>query len=98
TNTFLIGRTIRATDNFFKETIGSGAVFFTPVSLDTTSDLFNNTSNNQGDHCIFARTGGANLPINDNNQIVDDSNCPRLSEIFATVMSTFTLAGPISRD
>jgi len=96
TNTSLNGQTIRAAYNRFKEP--SGTLPGLRASLETTSDLFNNTSNNQGDHCIFASNIGAPPPINDNNQVVNNADCFSSHGIVASVMSTFTFRGPISRD
>jgi hypothetical protein len=95
TNTSLNGQTIRATDNRFKEP--PGTLPGLRASLDTTSDLANNTSNNQSDHCIFVRNLGSLPPIDVNNQIVGVEACDRPAIITATVRSTFTLVGPISR-
>ena len=53
TNTFLIGRTLRATDSRFQEPSGSRRQAF-KISLLTRTSLLNNTNDNQGDHCILA--------------------------------------------
>lgn len=103
-NTTLTGQTIRATDNRFKEPPTTLQPFFR-ASLGTSSQQFNITSNNQGNHCIvaFNQTPDPPLPntpnlIDVNNQVVNRSSCDIQQNIFATVMSRFIFRGPISRD
>ncbi len=97
-NTLLEGRTIRASDNRFKEPPGSPQRSLR-FSLSTHGIVFNNTSNNQGDHCILASSNvGAEPPVAKDNQIVDPGSCDVVTGIAGAVMSTFTFEGPISRD
>jgi hypothetical protein len=98
-NTSLSGQTVRATDNRFKEPPATLQPFLRG-SLSTQSQLLNNTSNNQGDHCIFA---GNQDPdplklVKVGNQVVDPTSCDRIAGVVDSVMATFTFRGPISRD
>ena len=52
-NTVLFGRTVRATDNRFKEAFVEAQGLFA-ASLLSLSFLHNNTTTNQGNHCIIA--------------------------------------------
>ncbi|HWP42964.1 MAG TPA: hypothetical protein VNO14_07005, partial [Blastocatellia bacterium] len=90
-NTFLVGQTLRATDNRFKEPPGSrrGAIKF---SLVTRTSLLNNTNDNQGDHCILSFNTATNpvRPPNDaGNQVVDDRLCPRLNNSIRIPVTRF---------
>ncbi len=53
-NTFLFAVTLRASDNRFRERIAFDKETETLFSLFTLTTLLNNTTNNQGDHCIAA--------------------------------------------
>jgi hypothetical protein len=53
-NTILQAPTLRATDNRFKERSGSQTDSSMIISLLTYGNSLNNTTNNQGDHCIYA--------------------------------------------
>jgi Family of unknown function (DUF6519) len=97
-NTLLVGQTIRATDNRFKEPPRTPQ-FSSKFSLATLSLLLNNTSNNQCDNCIISTSENEATPlVTTGNQIVDDEGCNSLATIAATVMSAFTPWGPINRD
>jgi hypothetical protein len=74
-NTMMFGETIRAADSRFIEAEGEGP---DPLaSLVTRSAVFNNTNNNQGDHCIFASNQDAARPtLAQGNQVANDALCP----------------------
>ncbi len=63
-NTILIAPTLRATDNRFKESIEAQTDSSMIISLITHGNSLNNTTNNQGDHCIFAYGGSIVEPGN----------------------------------
>ena len=78
-NTVLWGTTLRATDSRFKEVLDGGEDS-SCVSLYTLSEGMNNTTNNQGHHCIFALNLGTQpvFPdpvIAEGNQVLDDRQC-----------------------
>ena len=71
-NTILFARTLRATSSRFREILGQ-----TLASSLITGGGVNNTSANQGDHCIFV-VGPANATIPtpiDFNQVIDRTLC-----------------------
>jgi len=81
-NTVLWGMTLRASDNRFKEILDLGQSSSFRFSLLTLSILMNNTTNNQGDHCIFAFNSNpfATPPlVNGGNQILDARLCIQFS-------------------
>lgn len=68
-NTLLYGMTLRASDNRFKE-MGNEV----SMSLFTLTRLLNNTTNNQGDHCIIAINLDPGRPkIDSGNQVLADA-------------------------
>jgi hypothetical protein len=98
TNTFLLGRTLRATNSRFKEArIRRGLNF--QISLLTRSSLLNNTNNNHGDHCIFAfNTDPGRPPQVVGNQVVDGTLCSQLNAGIATPVSLFPVVVTIGGD
>ena len=78
-NTVLWAMTLRASDNRFKEILDIGQTNSARFSLLTLSILMNNTTNNQGDHCIFALNALNNLAspslVTDRNQVLDARLC-----------------------
>ncbi|MCU0541833.1 MAG: carboxypeptidase-like regulatory domain-containing protein [Oscillatoriaceae cyanobacterium Prado104] len=78
-NTVLWATTLRATDSRFKEILDLGQETSVRTSLITLSILMNNTTNNQGDHCIFTlNTNPVATPplVTEGNQILDTKWCP----------------------
>jgi hypothetical protein len=76
-NTLLLADSVRASDSRFKE--GSVLRRSSVASLISHSQAMNITSQNQGDHCIFATSVG--LPsINTPNQVMDTTLCQDLNE------------------
>jgi hypothetical protein len=94
-NTFLLGRTLRATHSRFKEPPGSRRQAF-KISLLTRTSLLNNTNNNQGDHCIFAfnTAPGGHVDFT-GNQVVNDALCRGLNNSIAIPVSLFPVSGAI---
>jgi hypothetical protein len=90
-NTILSGATLRASDNRLKEPSGGRETSF-KASLLSLSSLMNNTSNNQGDHCIFAF---GTAVIATGNQILDDTLCPRIRNSVATPVANFAVVPPL---
>lgn len=78
-NTVLWATTLRANDSRFKEILELGRRSSVRVSLLTLSTLMNNTTNNQGDHCIFAfnalNTVASPALVTDGNQVLDATFC-----------------------
>ncbi|HBL59003.1 MAG TPA: hypothetical protein DDZ80_10915 [Cyanobacteria bacterium UBA8803] len=77
-NTVLWATTLRASDSRFKEILELQQRSSVRISLITLSTLMNNTTNNQGDHCIFAfnTNAGASPPlVTDGNQVLDATFC-----------------------
>ena len=75
-HTLAFGETIRAADSRFIEADGEGPEPL--ASLMTRGLVFNNTNNNQADHCIFATNQDASRPpLAAGNQVVNDALCPR---------------------
>jgi hypothetical protein len=66
-NTYLQAYTLRASNNRFKEPGGTQENQML-LSLNTVSSLMNNTTNNQGDHCIMA------VNLSDPSRLVDSGN------------------------
>jgi hypothetical protein len=70
---------LRLTDSRFKEVIEGQQSSSVRVSLLTLSTLMNNTTNNQGDHCIFAFNTLDNMAsphlVTDGNQVLDAEFC-----------------------
>jgi hypothetical protein len=78
-NTVLWATSLRATDSRFKEIIDVDKPTVVRFSLMTLSTLMNNTTNNQGDHCIFAFNAFAvanNPRVFERNQVLDARLCP----------------------
>jgi hypothetical protein len=75
-NTVLIGDSVRAGDSRFKE--GSVPVRSPVASLLSASVVMNITSDNQGDHCIFATNQGTIPVVSTPNQVIDTTFCPQL--------------------
>jgi hypothetical protein len=78
-NTLLSGSTLRATDNRFKEFVDDGEGRWR-LSLYTVTEIMNNVTNNQGNHCIFAfnwsaQPAVANPVVAEGNQVLDDRLC-----------------------
>ncbi|HEX5732126.1 MAG TPA: DUF6519 domain-containing protein [Blastocatellia bacterium] len=94
-NTFLISRTLRATDSRFKETPGRRPLAV-KISLMTLTSLLNNTNDNQGDHCIFAtNTAPGRLPDIIGNQVVDATLCRALNISVAAPLTAFSVSTTI---
>ncbi len=80
-NTVLWAMTLRASDNRFKEILDVGQRSSLRISLITLSILMNNTTTNQGDHCIFAFNSNAVASpplVNGGNQVLDARLCREL--------------------
>jgi hypothetical protein len=81
-NTVLWATTLRANGSRFKEILDFGQRSSLRFSLLTLSTLMNNTTNNQGDHCILANGVNALNPIasgplvTNGNQVLDTRLCP----------------------
>ena len=80
-NTVLWATTLRANDSRFKEILDREKSSSIRISLLTLSTLMNNTTNNQGDHCIFAinalNTVASRPLVTDGNQVLDATFCPK---------------------
>ena len=77
-NTVLWATTLRASDSSLKEILEARQSKAFRISLITLSILMNNTTNNQGDHCIFAfNTNAIASPplVTDGNQVLDATFC-----------------------
>ena len=97
-NTFLLSRTLRATDSRFKESPGSRPRPL-KISLMTLTSLLNNTNDNQGDHCIFATNTAPGRPPNiTGNQVVDATLCPSLNNSIAAPLTAFPVSATILGD
>jgi Carboxypeptidase regulatory-like domain/Right handed beta helix region len=78
-NTLLWAATLRANDTRFKEVLEPEELGSVRISLLTLSMLVNNTTNNQGDHCIFAfNADPSRVLVTTGNQVLDATLCPRL--------------------
>lgn len=78
-NTVLWATSLRASDSRFKEIMDVDKPTVVRFSLMTLSTLMNNTTNNQGDHCIFAFNAFAvanNPRVFERNQVLDARLCP----------------------
>ena len=97
-NTWLAGRTVRATDSRFKEPV-SGGGHAIRVSLLTVSMLLNNTNDNHADHCIFARNAAPGRPPNvAGNQVVDATFCPVVDRHIFGPVGDFAVNATFGRD
>ncbi|HEX2964298.1 MAG TPA: right-handed parallel beta-helix repeat-containing protein, partial [Syntrophorhabdaceae bacterium] len=77
-NTLLRAYTLRASNNRFKEP-GETQENQTLLSLNAVSDLMNNTTNNQGDHCILVQILDSDLLVDFGNLVLSDrEQCDRL--------------------
>ena len=95
-NAFIVGRTLRTGDSRFKEpearAEGSGHIDFLVSLLSLTSTL-NNTVNNQGEHCIFARSAAGLTRVRELlNQVLDARLCERIIGALQRPVSNFLLA------
>ena len=88
-NTFLIGRTLRATNSRFKEISSFGREGDFRISLISRSVLMNNTTNNQGDHCIFPFD---TLVVDAGNQELDNQFCDDMRGSVAAPVTGFSSA------
>jgi hypothetical protein len=79
-NSFILGATLRASDSRFQERTLAGEQTI-QLSLLSLSSRMNATTNNQGDHCIFAvnQAGSANL-VNSGNRALDNRFCERSTQ------------------
>jgi hypothetical protein len=76
-NTLLWAATLRANDTRFKEVLESEEIGSIRFSLLTLGILLNNTTNNQGDHCIVVSNAAPSHPlVNAGNQVWDATGCP----------------------
>jgi len=70
-NTLLLGATLRASDNRLKEAGDEGDIDLVFTSLLTLTGMLNNTTNNQGDHCIIAfNEDSQRPPVETGNQVL----------------------------
>jgi hypothetical protein len=70
-NTLLLGLTLRASDNRLKELEDNGEEDLVFTSLLSLTGMLNNTTNNQGDHCIIAFNQDYQRPaIESGNQVL----------------------------
>jgi hypothetical protein len=100
TNTFLVGRTLRATDSRFKEPTSSRPQAF-KISLLTRTTLLNNTNDNQGDHCILAfntATNPVRPPNIAGNQVVNTTLCSSLNNSITLPVSRFPVTATTRGD
>ncbi|WP_445244979.1 DUF6519 domain-containing protein [Microcoleus sp. OTE_8_concoct_300] len=77
-NTVLWATSLRASDSRLKEIIDVDKPTVVRFSLITLSTLMNNTTNNQGDHCIFAFNAFAvasPASVFEGNQVLDATFC-----------------------
>jgi hypothetical protein len=88
-NTILKAPTLRATDNRFKERNGSQTDSSKIISLLTYGNSMNYTTNNQGDHCIFAYIANGGQ-ITDSNQVWYEANCDASKPLFKEENSIIT--------
>jgi hypothetical protein len=90
-NTLLVGQTMRAEASRFKEPVVQRDQS-RKFSLLTLTSLLNNTSNNQGDHCIIAVNTDVTRPVQaTGNQIVDATFCASLTTGAAGALTTFNV-------
>ncbi len=95
-NTLLLGETLRASDNRLKEVGDNGQVF---MSLLTITGSLNNTTNNQGDHCIIALNQDFQRPpVEAGNQVLPAGAGPcggfrKLLLEYADVLIQYILSG-----
>jgi uncharacterized protein DUF6519 len=95
-NTFLISRTLRATDSRFKESPSTRRLAL-KISLMTLTSLLNNTNDNQGDHCIFAVNTAPGRPPNvAGNQVVDAALCQPFTNSFTAPLAAFPVNATIA--
>ena len=74
-NALVRGRTLRTLGNRFRETVSGPEVVFV-ASAATGGQVLNDTSHNQGDHCIFvANQDPAHPAIDQANLEIDDAFC-----------------------
>jgi hypothetical protein len=94
-NTLLVGKTMRAEDSRFKEPV----VLRDPsrkFSLLTLTSLLNNTSDNQGDHCIIAVNTAVGRPVHaTGNQVVDATLCASLNPSATGALTTFNASSAV---
>ena len=91
-HTMMFGETIRAADNRFIEPEREGPEPL--ASLVTQSVIFNNTNNNQADHCIFAANQDVGRPpLTQGNQVVDGAACPGRTVGVTTGLRTAAVFG-----
>lgn len=77
-NTVLWATSLRASDSRLKEIIDADKPTVVRFSMITLSTLMNNTTNNQGDHCIFAFNAFAvasPASVFEGNQVLDATFC-----------------------
>jgi hypothetical protein len=91
-NTILKAPTLRATGNRFKEGIYSQTDSPpTIISLITYTKFLNNTVNNQGDHCIFAKGKQQDKVFDEFNQVLIVSECekifPVINNLFPSIIN-----------
>ncbi len=87
-NALLIAETLRATSSRFKEPPGTDNLPY--ISLLTISQRMNNTSLDQGDHCIFA----AGNPVETlGNQVLHDLFCRQLQAPVEAASTTYLNRG-----
>jgi hypothetical protein len=94
-NTLLVGQTMRAEDSRFKEPV----ILRDPTrkfSLLTLTSLLNNTSDNQGDHCIIAVNTAVGRPVQaTGNQVVDATLCASLNTSATGALTTFNVSSAV---
>jgi uncharacterized protein DUF6519 len=95
-NTFLISRTLRATDSRFKESPGKRPLAF-KLSLITLTSLLNNTNDNQCDHCFSAVNTAPGRPANKEGTqvVVDEKTCKPLNDRILAPVSAFPVTATI---
>ncbi len=82
-NTVLWATSLRASDSRLKEIFDADKPTVVRFSMITLSTLMNNTTNNQGDHCIVAYNAFAdasNPPVFEGNQVLDTTFCRTLPQ------------------
>jgi hypothetical protein len=86
---------MRAEDSRFKEPV----VLRDPsrkFSLLTLTSLLNNTSDNQGDHCIIAVNTAVGRPVHaTGNQVVDATLCASLNPSATGALTTFNASSAV---
>ena len=89
-NTLIRGHTLRAIGSRFQESLVASQFSFL-ASLVTGGQQLNNTSHNQGDHCIFVTNQNTAHPaVQSDNQVINTASCGRFVGTVDVVMTDFS--------